>query len=78
MAYFFNKIGTKVTLIEYLPNIIPNEDKDVSLQLERIFKKSGINVLTNTSVERVKINDNSCELLLNSNNKEQIFNGLLH
>ena len=74
MAYFFNKIGTKVTLIEYLPNIIPNEDKDVSVQLERIFKKSGINVLTNTSVERVKINENSCELHLNSNNKAQILN----
>ena len=49
-AYFYNSIGTKVTLVEYLPNILPLEDIDVSKQLEKSFKKSGIDILTNTAV----------------------------
>lgn len=52
-AYFYAAIGTKVTLVEYLPNIVPNEDKDVSKQLERNFKKMGMNVMTNAAVESV-------------------------
>ncbi len=56
-AYFYNAIGTEVTIIEYLPNIVPVEDEDVSKQLEKSFKKSGINILTNASVESV---DTSC------------------
>jgi len=55
-AYFYNSIGTKVTIIEYLPNIVPIEDEEVSKQLERSFKKSGISVMTDSSVESV---DNS-------------------
>ena len=50
-AYFYNSIGTKVTLVEYLPNILPLEDIDISKQLEKTFKKSGINVLTSTEVK---------------------------
>ena len=42
-AYFYNSIGTKVTLVEYMPNIVPVEDEDISKQLERSFKKAGIN-----------------------------------
>ena len=56
-AYFYNAIGTEVTIVEYLPNIVPVEDEDVSKQLEKSFKKSGINILTNASVESV---DTSC------------------
>ncbi len=52
-AYFYNAIGTKVTLVEYLPNIVPVEDEDVSKQLGRSFKKAGIKVMTNSSVESV-------------------------
>jgi len=52
-AYFYNAIGTKVTVVEYLPNIVPVEDEEVSKQLERSFKKSGIEILTNSSVESV-------------------------
>lgn len=49
-AYFYNSIGTKVTLVEYLPRIVPVEDEEVSKQLERSFKKSGIDVLTDAEV----------------------------
>ena len=53
-AYFYQTIGTKVTLVEFLPNIIPVEDEEVSKTLERSFKKNGMNVLTNSTVESVK------------------------
>lgn len=52
-AYFYNAIGANVTVVEYLPNIVPNEDIEVSKQLEKSFKKQGINVMTNASVESV-------------------------
>jgi len=52
-AYFYNSIGTEVTLIELLPNIVPLEDEEVSKQLERSFKKAGIKVMTDATVESV-------------------------
>jgi dihydrolipoamide dehydrogenase len=59
-AYFYNSIGTKVTLVEFMPNIIPLEDEEVSKQLERSFKKSGMTVLTNSTVESVEVAGNKC------------------
>ncbi len=50
---FYNSMGTEVTIVEYLPNLVPLEDVEVSKQFEKIFKKSGINVMTNSAVERV-------------------------
>ena len=52
-AYFYNAMGTEVTLVEYLPNIVPLEDIDIAKQFERSFKKAGIDVRTNASVESV-------------------------
>ena len=52
-AYFYNSMGTEVTVVEYLPNIVPVEDEEVSKQLERSFKKSGINVMTSAEVTQV-------------------------
>lgn len=52
-AYFYNAIGTEVTVVEYLPNIVPNEDEEVSKAVEKAFKKQGINILTNSAVEKV-------------------------
>jgi len=52
-SYFYNSIGTKVTLVEFQPRIVPVEDEDVSKQLEKSFKKAGIEVLTNSAVESV-------------------------
>lgn len=52
-AYFYNAIGTEVTIVEYLPNIVPIEDKDVSKQLEKNFKKSGIKVKRNLQLNQL-------------------------
>ncbi|MDB4126502.1 FAD-dependent oxidoreductase, partial [Flavobacteriales bacterium] len=46
-AYFYNAMGTEVTVVEFMPNIVPVEDIDISKQLQRSFKKSGIKVMTN-------------------------------
>ena len=59
-AYFYNAIGTEVTIVEYMPNIVPVEDEDVSKQLEKSFKKAGINILTNASVESVDTSGKGC------------------
>ncbi|MFO7879900.1 MAG: dihydrolipoyl dehydrogenase [Bacteroidota bacterium] len=61
-AYIYNALGTKVTLVEFLPEIVPNEDKDVSKQLARSFKKSGIKVMTKATVKEVKVKDNKCQV----------------
>ena len=52
-AYFYSSMGTEVTIVEYMPNIVPVEDDDVSKQLERSFKKSGINIMTSAEVTKV-------------------------
>jgi dihydrolipoamide dehydrogenase len=52
-AYFYNSIGTKVTIVEFLPRIVPVEDEDISKELEKSFKKKGITIMTNASVEKV-------------------------
>jgi len=59
-AYFYGTLGTEVTVVEYLPNIVPIEDVDVSKQLEKSFKKSGINIMTNASVEKVDTSGKGC------------------
>lgn len=61
-AYFYNSIGTKVTLVEYLPSIVPNEDEDSSKQLERSFKKQGMKVITGASVESVDTSGDLCKV----------------
>jgi len=59
-AYFYASLGTKVTVVEFMDNILPREDKDVSKEMEKIFKKQGINILTSTSVEKVDSSGKQC------------------
>jgi dihydrolipoamide dehydrogenase len=54
-AYFYAVLGTKVTVIEMMDRILPVEDKDVSKELERSFKKRGIKIFTNTTVEKAEV-----------------------
>lgn len=61
-AYFYATMGTKVTVVEFLPNIVPVEDEDVSKQLEKSFKKIGIDVMTDASVESVDTKGTSCKV----------------
>lgn len=59
-AYFYATLGTKVTVVEFLDNILPREDKDVSKEMTRIFKKKGLEILTGTSVESVDTKGKGC------------------
>ncbi|MCI5054602.1 MAG: dihydrolipoyl dehydrogenase [Flavobacteriales bacterium] len=59
-AYFYQSIGTEVTLVEYMPNIVPVEDEEVSKQLGRSFKKSGMKVMTEAAVESVQVKGGKC------------------
>ena len=52
-AYFYNSMGTEVTIVEFLPNVVPLEDEEISKQFERSLKKSGIKVMVNSSVTKV-------------------------
>ncbi len=71
-AYFYNTIGTQVTLIELLPNIVPLEDEEISKQLGRSFKKAGMKVLTNTIVESVDTTGKGCKVRVKSKKGEEI------
>ena len=71
-AHFYNTMGTDVTLVEFQPNLVPVEDLDVSKQFERSFKKAGINVMTNSSVEKVILNSSSISVTNETNLKESI------
>ena len=53
-AYFYHSMGTKVTIVEFMPRIVPVEDEDVSKELEKIYKKKGMEIMTNASVEKVE------------------------
>ena len=57
-AYFYNSLGTKVTLVEFLPRIVPVEDEDVSKELEKNFKKQGITIMVNSEVTSVDTSGN--------------------
>ena len=52
-AYVYNSMGTKVTIVEFMPRIVPVEDEDISKELEKQYKKQGIEIMTNASVESV-------------------------
>ena len=71
-AYFYNAMGTDVTVVEFMPNIVPIEDVDISKQLERSFKKSGIKVMTNASVEKVDTTGALCKATVKTKKGEEI------
>ena len=70
-AYFYHTIGTKVTLVEFLPNIVPLEDEEISKQLERIYKKSGITVMTSSEVTAVDTKGKKCEVTIKTPKGEE-------
>jgi len=71
-AYFYQSIGTKVTLVEFMPNVVPNEDVDVSKQLERSFKKMKMKILTGSSVESVDTSGDKCKVTIKTKKGEQV------
>jgi dihydrolipoamide dehydrogenase len=71
-AYFYATMGTKVTLVEFMPTIVPVEDAEVSKQLERSFKKKGINVLVESSVESVDTKGSGCKVTVKTKKGEEV------
>lgn len=71
-AYFYNSIGTEVTVVEYMENgLLPREDKDVSKELNKVFKKAGVNVMGNTAVQSVDTSGKIVKVTVKSNKNEK-------
>jgi len=71
-ANFYQSIGTSVTLIEFLPRIVPNEDEEVSKQLERSFRKMKMKVMTDSSVESVDTSGSTCKVKVRTPKGEEL------
>ncbi len=71
-AHFYNAMGTKVTIVEYLPHLVPLEDEDVSKQFERSFKKAGIKVMTNSAVEKLDTSGKMVKATVKTKKGEEI------
>ena len=70
-AHFYNVMGTEVTIVEFLPNLVPLEDEEVSRQFERSFKKAGVKVMTNTSVEKVDTSGKNIKVTVKTKKGEE-------
>ena len=73
-AYFYNAIGTEVTIVEYMPRLVPVEDADVSKELARQFKKNGIKVMTEAAVESVDTSGRGCKVKVKTKKGEEELN----
>jgi len=71
-AFFYNSIGTEVTLVEFLPTLVPLEDTEVAKQLERSFKKAKMKVMTGSSVESVDTKGKNCKVKIKTKKGEQV------
>ncbi len=72
LAYFFNSIGVQVTLVEFLPNVVPLEDEEVSKALARSFKKAKMKVMLGSSVEKVDTSGKKCKVTIKTKKGEEV------
>ena len=72
-AYFYHSMGTKVTIVEFLPRIVPVEDEDISKELEKSYKKSGIDILVNSEVTSVDTSGSGVKAKIKTATGEQVF-----
>ena len=70
-AYFYHSIGTEVTIVEFMPNIVPVEDEEISKQLARTFKKKGINIMTESEVTAVDTKGKGCKVTVKTKKGEE-------
>ena len=70
-AYFYNAMGVDVTIVEFLPNIVPVEDEEVSKQLLRTFKKQGMKIMTESTVEKIDTKGKSCTVTVKTKKGEE-------
>ncbi len=71
-AYFYNSMGTKVTIVEFMPRIVPVEDEDISKELEKQYKKQGISIMTNSEVLKVDTSGNGVKATVKTPAGEQV------
>ncbi|KAG1649356.1 Dihydrolipoyl dehydrogenase [Nymphon striatum] len=71
-AHFYNAMGTEVTVVEYLPRIVPVEDEDISKQLERSFKKAGVKIMTSAEVTGVDTSGEGVKATVKTSKGEEI------
>ncbi len=71
-GYFYNSMGTKVTIVEFMPKIVPVEDDDISKELEKSFKKQGIEVMTSAEVTKVDTSGNGVKATVKTANGEVV------
>ncbi len=71
-AHFYQSMGTKVTLVEFMPQIVPVEDADSASQLSRSFRKNGMKVLVEASVEKVETEGEKCKVFIKTKKGEEI------
>ena len=67
-GYFYNSMGTKVTIVEFLPRVVPVEDEEISKELEKNFKKNGIDIMTNSEVTKVDTSGNGVKATVKTAN----------
>ena len=70
-AHFYHSIGTEVTLVEFMPTLVPNEDEEVAKTLERSFKKAKMNVMVSSSVESVDTRGKLCKVVVKTKKGEE-------
>ncbi|MEQ9466252.1 MAG: dihydrolipoyl dehydrogenase [Ekhidna sp.] len=73
-AYFYSTLGTEVTIVEFMDKIVPVEDDDVSKQLERSFKKAGMNIMTSSEVTKVDTKGTGCKVTVKTKKGEEQIN----
>lgn len=71
-AHFYNTMGTEVTIVEFMPNIVPIEDEDISKQMERSMKKAGIKIMTNSSVESIDTSGEGVKAYVKTKKGEEV------
>jgi dihydrolipoamide dehydrogenase len=71
-GYFYNTMGTKVTIVEFLPRIVPVEDEEISKELEKNFKKNGIDIMVNSEVTKVDTSGNGVRATIKTATGEQV------
>jgi dihydrolipoamide dehydrogenase len=72
LAFFYNSMGTQVTIVEFLPNIVPTEDEEVSKTLARSLKKVKIKIMTESAVESVDTSGEKCKVTIKTKKGEEI------
>ncbi len=71
-AYFYNSIGTKVTMVEFMPRLVPVEDEDISKELEKQFKKQGMTIMTSAEVTKVDTSGEGVKATVKTSAGEQV------